>query len=119
MRFVLLFFLSGCYSVFEKELVQDKPQAVDLVTCEGQFKSYSECMIKFHKTRCDTLKKSLDDKVVKKQLLDQANETCDMQNFLTFCDLNILQIHTMTINGTKERNKQIFSNCGLQLPPGF
>ena len=119
LRLLLFYILSGCSSVIEKELMQDKPQATDLVSCEDRFKSYSECMINFHKPRCELLKKALDDKVVKKQLLDQANETCDMQSFLAICDLKILQIHTMTIKGTKERNKKIFTHCGLQPRPGF
>ena len=117
--FFILSSLSGCYSVIEQELVQDIPKATDLVTCEGQFKSYTACMVNFHKTRCDSLKKSLDDKVLKKQMLDQANDLCDLQSFLTFCDLNNIQIHTMTIKGTRERNKQVFSHCGIQHPPGF
>ena len=121
--FFILYILSGCSSVTENEDVQDKPkdkpQAVHIVTCEERFKSYSECMINFHKTRCDSLKKALEDKTVKKQLLDQANETCDMQSFLATCNLNDLNIHTMTIKATKERNKKIFTHCGLQPRPGF
>ena len=117
--FSFLYILSGCSSVIEKELVQDKPQATELVTCEDRFKSYSDCMIKFHQTRCESLKKALDDKAFKKQLLAQANETCDMQSFLAICDLKNLTIHTMTIKGTKERNEKIFTHCGIQHPPGF